>query len=117
MENILKKGILPQFITNLIYEYNPQHRVDIYFVHRELIQKFVHLKTMKYVFIELKEKVHPYGCLQCKHCSRWFYESDTMKDLVFGKPIYCNEDCKFKNCCKFIPKFRQWFSVDKYNLQ
>jgi len=109
MEGLIQHFILlPKVIQDIIYEYNASHRSMLYLVHRELIQKLVHMKTMKYVFTELEQRVYRYDCIKCKNCYRWFYETDTDKDPIFGKPIYCTFTCRFHAFYKNSnnPKFR-----------
>jgi hypothetical protein len=112
MDKLLQNiEILPQIIKNLIYEYNVDHRNMMYLVHRELFQKQIHVKMFKSVFIELDETIYRYGCLKCKHCSCWFYESDTLPDPIFGKPIYCNDICKLHGICKVLPNLKKYFRL------
>ena len=110
MENLLQRVLLlPKVIQDLIYEYNVDHRKMIYFVQRELIQKHVHIKTMKYVFIELENRNYRYGCINCKNCLIWIYDSDKFQDHIFGHPL-CSDICRFYYICKISPPVKKYYT-------
>lgn len=100
---------LPIELIHHIFEYNADHRSMFYLVQRELIQKVVHRLKMKPVILELNHLVNRYGCLKCKNCDSWFDVWDTMKDPIFGKPIFCNSQCKLEGMCKVLPKLREYY--------
>jgi hypothetical protein len=115
MTNILQRiKLLPQVVQDLIYEYNVDHRYMMYLVQREIIQKIVHVKIMKYVFIQFEQIVYQYGlrygCTKCKNCLNWFYDSDLIDDPIHGK-VLCSNSCIINYNRKFMSKYNKYLRI------
>lgn len=106
MEQILQRILLlPQVIQDLISEYNVKHRPIMYLVQREIIQKKVHIITMKNVFIELGQLNYRYGCTKCKNCLIWVYDLDKVTELIYDY-TFCSVICMIDYRNKF---YNKWF--------